>query len=274
MLSLNAVIRAAAATSALVAPAGGGIVGAHGGTFPKHNASNRSTSQPIGIPGRWKLVLDSVFSGPRLPRDWHTGWFGNGVTAPVNRTELACYSPANVSFPGDGTLHLKVTAQASICGGQKRPYTGAMVTTNPADSRTGFEYRYGALQARVYVPADRARIADWPAVWTDGQSWPADGEDDLMEGLDGTACFHFHDQLGHAGGCDRQITPGWHTFASEWRQGSVVYFYDGARVGSVTIGVTAAPMYLLLDDTVSGGGAQVTAPGSLRVRYVRVWQRR
>ncbi len=274
MPSFRATIRATAVVLVVGALATVEIAPAQAGRFPERRALNRGVRGPIGIPGRWRLVLNSVFSGRRLPPHWRTGWFGGGVTSPVNSSELACYSPANVSFPGDGTMHLDVSPAPSRCGGLLRPYTGAMVSTDPIDGRrgTGFQYTYGVLQARVYIPAAAGLIADWPAVWTDGQSWPVDGEDDLMEGLNGTACFHFHDQSGAPGGCDRHLAPGWHTFASDWRPGVVTYYYDGARVGAVATGVTAAPMYLLIDNTVSPRGSRVTAPASMRVQYVRVWQ--
>jgi beta-glucanase (GH16 family) len=277
-MPLKTVIRAAAAASVLISTNGIVCAASQAKRFPKHRFSNRLALRPAGITGRWRLVLNSEFTGPRLPAHWHTGWLGSGVTAPVNRSELACYSPANVTFPRDGTMHLNVTSQESSCGGETRPYTGAMVTTDPglgsaaAASSTGFEYTYGVLEASVYIPAAGARIADWPAVWADGQNWPVDGEDDLMEGIDGTACFHFHDPLGHRGGCDHKLTPGWHTFASNWRPGSVTYYYDGRTVGTVATGVTSEPMYVLLDNTVSPRGAKVTSRASMRVRYVRVWQ--
>ena len=216
-------------------------------------------------------MLNSQFNGPGLPAEWSTGWFGSGVTAPINGEENACYSPANVSLPGDGTLHLKVTATASTCG-STRPYTGAAVTTNPSDGRgSGFQYTYGVLEARVYVPAAGTQIANWPAVWTDGQKWPTDGEDDVMEGLDGAACYHFHDPSGGPGSCVSKIKPGWHTFASNWQPGSVTFYYDGADVGSITSGITGAPMYLVLDNTVKTGSG-LTVPGTMQVSYVRVWQ--
>jgi beta-glucanase (GH16 family) len=171
-------------------------------------------------------------------------------------------------------MHLNVTASSSTCGGVTRPYTGAIVTTNPSDGRSsgGFQYTYGVLEVRVYVPADGTQIANWPAVWADGQSWPNDGEDDLMEGLNGQACFHFHDVLGGPGGCDTTLKPGWHTFASDWQPGSVTYYYDGVDVGSITTGITSAPMYILLDNTVYPGEANITEADSMDVSYVRVWQ--
>ncbi len=240
---------------------------------PRRRAADSSSApQPTGVAGNWNLVLNSQFNGPALPADWQTGWFGNGVTNSVNQREQDCYSPSNVSLPGDGSVHLAVTATASTCGGTTKPYTGAAITTNPSDGRSGsgFQYTYGVVEARVYIPASGTKIANWPAVWADGQSWPADGEDDLMEGLGGTACWHFHDPVGGPGGCAGTVKPGWHTFASAWQPGSVTYYYDGIKVGKITTGITSAPMYLILDDTVAAGQSETTT--AMRVQYVRVWQ--
>jgi beta-glucanase (GH16 family) len=242
---------------------------------PIATAAQATSLQPAGIPGNWSLTLDSEFTGSSLNTSiWRTGWFGSGVTSPVNDREQDCYSPSNVTFPGDGTMHLNVTTTQSTCDGVTKPYTGALLSTNPNDGRTsgGYQYTYGVVQARVYIPADGTQIADWPAVWTDGQSWPADGEDDLMEGLSGTACFHFHDPLGGPGGCVKTISPGWHTFASDWQPGSVTYYYDGKKVGSIATGVTNAPMYIILDNTVGSDDANTSEADSMQVAYVRVWQ--
>ena len=232
-------------------------------------------AQPLGISGNWNLALDSNFEGSSLTGSpWRTGWFGSGVTGPANTAEEDCYSPSNVTFPGDGTMHLNVTATPSTCNGETEPYTGALVSTNPSDGRTtpGYAYTYGVLEAKVYIPADGTQIANWPAVWADGQSWPADGEDDLLEGLGGQACFHFHSPLGGPGACDSTLTPGWHTFASDWQPGSVTYYYDGVEVGSITTGITNSPMYVILNNTVSSQDPGLAEADSMQVAYVRVWQ--
>jgi beta-glucanase (GH16 family) len=241
---------------------------------PVAHATSLNPALP-GIPGNWNLVLDSEFNGSSLNTSiWRAGWFNTGVTSPVNGHEGDCYNSNNVTFPGDGSMHLNVTAQPSTCSGTTYPYTGALVSSNPKDGRAsgGFQYTYGVVEARVYIPADGTQIANWPAVWTDGQSWPTNGEDDLMEGLGGTACFHFHDPLGGPGGCDATLTPGWHTFASDWQPGSVTYYYDGTKVGSITTGITTAPMYIILDNTISVDHGSTSKPGSMDVQYVKVWQ--
>jgi beta-glucanase (GH16 family) len=221
-------------------------------------------------------LLDSEFSGTSLDTSiWQPGWFGSGTTGPVNTLEAACYSPNNVLFPGDGSVHLRVTASPSTCKGKTEPYTGALLSSNPHDGRAsgGFEYTYGAIEARVYIPASSgSQVANWPAVWTDGQSWPATGEDDMMEGLSGKACFHFHSTVGASGACVAGSYTGWHTFASDWEPGSVTYYYDGVKVGQITTGITASPMYIVLDNTVMSGSGALATPADVQVAYIRVWQ--
>ena len=244
-----------------------------------HRASTPATPQPTGVPGHWKLVLNSTFNGHTLNTNvWRTGWFGSGVTRPINSHELACYSPGNVTLPGDGSLHLDVTSKAVRCQNDREPYTGAMLTTNPSDGRPkgGFSFRYGLVQAQVYIPGTGSQIANWPSVITLGQVWPTDGEDDILEGLDGTVCFHFHSPGfapgGDLGGCDPGFTQGWHIVAADWEPGSVTWYYDGIEVGHATQGITSKPMYLVLADTVSGKARGVIHPSAMRVTYVRVWQ--
>ena len=229
--------------------------------------------EPVGVPGAWNLVLDSEFDGSSLNTNvWRAGWYGTGITDSPGDGGI-CQSSNNVTFPGDGTMHLNVTATSSTCqNGETFPYTGALIDSNPEDGRSsgGFQYTYGVVEARIYLPADGSQIAGWPAFWADGQTWPNDGEDDIMEGLSGEVCFHFHDELGGPGSCDTALTPGWHTFASDWQPGSVTYYYDGKDVGSITSGITSAPMYLIVSNGDPLDATNMEAD-SMQVQYVRVW---
>ncbi len=243
---------------------------------PTTPATSATTPDPVGIPGSWHLILNSEFDGPSLDTSiWRPGWFGTGVTSPVNRSEQACYSSDHVSFPGDGTVNLTATHQSSTCNGVTEPYTGAILSTDPADGRAsgGFTFTYGVVEAKLYLPADGDKIADWPGIFTSGQVWPKDGENDIMEALGGTACLHFHDRSGGPGACDRNIKAGWHTFAADWEPGFVTYYYDGTEIASIPEGITSSPMYIVLINTVSGKRtSNVVDSATMRVAYVRVWQ--
>ena len=175
--------------------------------------------------------------------------------------------PAQVAV-GGGVLTLTLVARPETCGGVTQPYTSGMVTTDGH-----FSVTYGYLEARIWLPRDAGRVADWPGFWADGQVWPADGEIDVAEGLAGRVEGHLHYSGGAVGPVvgPGRYAGGWHTFAVDWEPGSVTYYYDGRDVGRLTTGVPDQPLYLILDLAVSGGPGTL-APAAMRVAYVRVWQ--
>ncbi len=214
-------------------------------------------------------MFSDEFNGSALDTSkWTPGWFGSGITGPINSAETACYDSSQVTVPGDGSLHLPLTSKPATCGGATRPYSGALVSSNGK-----YQYTYGYLEVRAYLPAAATgAIANWPATWSDGQSWPADGENDTMEGLGGQACYHFHSPAGGPGACANGGYTAWHIFASDWQPGSVTYYYDGVKVGQITTGITTSPQYLILNYTQGSWGGPTSVPAVMLVDYVRVWQ--
>jgi beta-glucanase (GH16 family) len=262
--------------------ASNGDVGHDGGNVTS-SPTPKASYGPTGDPGNWKIAFDDEFSGTTLDTTkWSTGWLASGITTPVNSTERECYDPDQVTVSG-GALNLALITKSESCGIADPVYASGMVNTNGK-----FSYTYGFLQARVWVPAatgEPGTIADWPAVWTDGQNWPTDGEDDIFEGINGRACAHFHSPVSPDGigaehgtaevpaisGCvPETLTGGWHTFGADWEPGSVTYYYDGKDIGSVTSGVTSAPMFVILD---YASGPPYQAPDTMKVDYVRVWKK-
>ncbi len=244
---------------------------------------------PLGVPGSWRLALRDEFGGALDPGLWRPGWFqANGATAPrsgpINTDwENCAYDASHVSLPGDGLLHLAVSKTPTVGhNGITYPYTGGVVTSNPRDGRPsgGYTFTYGAVEARMWLDAfDSTRVANWPVLWTNGQSWPADGEIDIMEGLSRGAEWHYHyrnasGQHAQVGGAPAGNWTGWHTFAMTWDPGIIRFYYDGAEVGAVTADVVSSPHYLILGHVVSKGtGASSKAPSEALVDYVRVWKR-
>jgi beta-glucanase (GH16 family) len=240
---------------------------------------------PAGLPlaeeptgdqtGPWHPIFDDEFNANSLDTsDWTSGWYATPLSGPINLTdELECYARSHV-VEASGELDLNLTATPQTCpsgnGPLNEPFTSGMVTTTDK-----FSFTYGFIEARVWLPGAGA-VTDWPAVWAVGQNapWPQGGEIDVVEGLGGSPCWHFHDPSGGPGGCSTgNFTAGWHTFGADWEPGSVTWYYDGTAVGTVTAGVTGTPMFLLLNlavDRTYGGAIQ--APATMRIDYVRVWQ--
>jgi beta-glucanase (GH16 family) len=226
---------------------------------------------PSSPPQVTQLFRDD-FNGTALDRSkWRPNWFGTNdtaVTKPVNTKEQGCYDPAQVSV-GLGVLRLSAVARSCRANnGITYPYASGIVTT-----KDHFTFRYGYFEARLWTPPGSGPIRNWPAFWANGTGQhPLTGEIDVVEGLAGRACWHFHFKGGAPGGCvNKSNVAGWHTYAAEWRQGVVTYFYDGEQVGRITQGITSTTMYVVLNlgvsSTVSG---PVTLPAEMLVDYVKV----
>jgi beta-glucanase (GH16 family) len=240
-----------------------------GATPTPAGATPRPTRPAGNQPGTWHLVLQDTFTGSALNTAvWSTGWLAHGITPPVSSGELECYDPANVTVSG-GALHLSLIQHPHSCGGKARPYSSGMVNTDGK-----FQFTYGFMEARIWLPGKGGQITDWPAFWADGQHWPKDGEIDVLEGLGGRACWHFINRDAVRGGCAAgTFYGGWHTFGADWEPRSITYYYDGRVVGTIKSGITHAPMYLILNNaTAHLYQIPVQVPADMRVAYVRVWQ--
>jgi len=132
------------------------------------------------------MVLDDEFDTGTLNTSlWSPDWFGSGSVS--NGTVMLS---SNVSVGANG-LALQLNS----------PQSGGLVSTNPDDNQpghTGFQIAPTPTQPvfvefKATLPATASgTVANWPALWLDGQVWPEDGEIDVMEGLGGTAAFHIH----------------------------------------------------------------------------------
>lgn len=225
--------------------------------------------QPEGMPGTWRLVFDDEFNGDSLDTArWSTGWLATGITPDVSNLGIDCDDPRQVAVSG-GALRLTLVRETEQCGGTTQRYaTGAVNSDGKAS------FLFGAFEARIYLPPTPSYVANWPAWWTDGQHWPADGEMDIMEGLFGRACYHLrYSATGASGSCAGNAYNGWHTYAADWEPGSVTYYYDGVQVGQITdSGIDPAPQFLVLNYSAEQGSGFTVAPATMQVDYVRVWQ--
>ncbi|WP_160667833.1 glycoside hydrolase family 16 protein [Pseudarthrobacter sp. ATCC 49987] len=222
-------------------------------------ASSVSSLTPLGVPGAWSQTFSDDFNGTALDTSkWSSSWFGGGT---MNKVKT---DPANVSV-GGGNLSLKLSDAG----------TGALVSSNPKDAATtGYEFRTGYTEARISFPGNGTVLHNWPAWWTTGQSWPANGENDIAEVLKGKLTSNYHSGSGtHNQGT---IAGNWgneyHTYGL-WRKGNLSEVYvDGVKVKSFPTDDANASQYLVLNVGKASTSTAFGPASEMKVDYVRAWQ--
>jgi hypothetical protein len=235
-------------------------VSSSGAVLPYNYASN-------GLGPNWTLQFSDNFSGTTLNKtNWAPYWFSDGTELPGSST---WGYQSNVTVNGQLNLTLRNSTN------------GACIASNPyGGAKAGFQFSYGYAEAQLTLPTNGTVIGNWPAWWLDGQSWPMDGEIDVMEGLSGYAAWHYHYDSGggldsHPIGGNINTSPGTHIYGVNWYPGHLDFYYDGTLVAwvnnaSLSGGATisSSPMYLIL--LYAGSTGQ--APATMVAHYVRVFQ--
>lgn len=251
---------------------------------PTPTPTPSSTPTPEPLRPSWQttgtpvLAFSDEFNDSAVDTSkWERGWFGEGLTDPVNSTNDNCYNSSQVSESG-GYLHLIAIAQSNTCKGAIRPYVSGMVTT-----RNKFTARQGSYEARVCLPdADSNGLVDnFPAWWINGMaSGFGDGEIDVVEGI-GTgrtkATLHYDASHIQYGQYSASPLTGCHNFGAEWRANTVTIYYDGVKLFDHEFISTpsTAKLVLILNQAVDDSHSATVVPvggSDMKVDFVRVWQ--
>src|ERR1035441_8403821 len=207
--------------------------------------------------------------------------------------------PCNPASPNayvgtDGYLH--IVAQQPTSG--VATYTSARLKTQGL-----FSFQYGRIEARLMLPESQGM---WPAFWMLGNnittlSWPACGELDLMEHIDGSnpsingsgPGYDWVQSSIHGtnlnGGTPYTASgfsaAAWHTYGMIWTKGQIQYYVDSPRNIYETFAPTTqagtwpfyqGPEFVILNLAVGGdwpGSPNGTTvfPSQMMVDYVRVY---
>jgi beta-glucanase (GH16 family) len=254
--------------------------------IPSETPMPTLTPTPIVAPEGWQLVWHDEFDGTKIdPKNWTydlgAGGWGNG--------EMENYTsrPENARVE-NGMLVIEARAEKY----NESYYTSARLKTKGLQN-----FQYGRIEARIKVPAGKGL---WPAFWMLGSSfatgtkWPLCGEIDIMEYIGrepdlimGTLHGPGYSGAVGIGKWNRQsfnIADDFHTYAIEWEEGQISWFFDGQQyftVKKADVGdrewVFDAPFFIILNLAVGGQlpglvGLDVKFPVQMYVDYVRVYQ--
>lgn len=240
----------------------------------------------ITPPEGYTLLWSDEFDGKEIDlKNWTydlgAGGWGNG------EAEYYTNRPENARIE-NGMLVIEALQEK---------YEGSYYTSARLKTQGLQTFQYGRIEARVKVPTGKGL---WPAFWMLGANfptagWPDCGEIDIMEyiGKEPDLIMGTAHGPGYSGALgitkwNRQtfnIADDFHTFAIDWQEGRIDWYFDGQLYHSVTredVGqrqwVFDQPFFVILNLAVGGQlpgpiGLDVTFPKQYLVDYVRVFQK-
>jgi hypothetical protein len=151
---------------------------------------------------------------------------------------------------------------------------GALLSTNPdGGASPGFQMGLGYIEMCIYLPG-----TGWGTGWSDGQDWPADGENDIIEWLgSATSNYHYGTDSDHESKNSGTIAGTWddnyHYFAVHRQDGTNDIWWDTTNVWSYTTDDGGADHYLILNHGIASypGGDDSGAGSTFRVASVNAW---
>jgi beta-glucanase (GH16 family) len=216
---------------------------------------------------------------------WHTAyhWGPNAVINGekgyyVDTENAGTTGPAGAVNPfsvSNGVLTITSAPKSGLPNGQT--YTSGVLS-----SMGTFDHQYGYYEMRADMPGGKGF---WPAFWLMPSDKVSPPELDIMEfssRLPNEYVTTLHSNAGGSYKMSQQFTQnlpdlsqGYHTYAVDWQADKITWYYDNKAVYSVaTPADMHKPMYILLNQAVSGGSWIGPADGSTQkfnVDYVRVY---
>ena len=236
----------------------------------------------------WTKTFEDNFSTDGDLSRWNV-WTGGAYN-----NELQYYQPANLMVKG-GVL--SIVAKKETVTGRAHPGTSAQKTFSYTSGRLECKSNISASAATPRVRmAARIRLARgygmWPAFWSYGDPWPAQGEIDALEARGHepnayqTNYFYGPDSnlVRSATGyiqADEDLTLCYHVYELEWRQNALVSYLDGKKIEEKTSGGYIPAMFgktqrIALNLAVGGAFFSNLDParietGVMEVDWVRVY---
>ena len=251
----------------------------------------------------WSDEFDNATGAPAAPNatiwgyDTGNSGFGNHeleTYCAATATASPCDSTNPNAYVGtDGSLHIVARNPSS------NVFTSARMKTQGL-----FSFQYGRFEVRARAPEAQGF---WPAIWTLGNNidttgWPASGEQDILERVNGPLTPDWNKGSVHGTGFTGndigstynfpagETAAGWHTYGMIWKPGSVAYYVDDAAHPYTIIATTdltghagavwpfdnGQSVFLIMNLAVGGdwpGSPDGTTPypSEMQVDYVRIY---
>jgi hypothetical protein len=223
--------------------------------------------------GPWDLAFHDEFDDTAVDtRKWSTQY--------PRPDSMCCSNPRN----GEAQWYLARNVEEQ--GGElqlvakRESHNGFGYSSGLIQSKRSFNFTYGYAAARMWLPKGSGL---WPAFWTwpQNERWPP--EIDALE-FYGDNVRNVYLTYHAPGGSDQSIirradwTTGWHTFAVDWRPGSITWYIDGTEVKRRSSDVANVPMYLIANLAIANGSnapaptSSTPLPTRLRIDWIRVWK--
>lgn len=150
-------------------------------------------------------------------------------------------SPQNISMDGQGSLKMTIIDVGSV---QCTDYYGnpSKLTSSGMDTGGG---RFLTNQGRFEIRAKLSCATGvWGSIWTSGTPWPAQGEIDIWETMDGnlkrikhtvhagrdsSAAEKWHKGEHYLLPSGERFCDKFHVYGAEWRQGYIQFMVDGVN---------------------------------------------
>ena len=198
------------------------------------SAADNQPAEAINLKN-FNLSWSDEFKGDSLDSNTWTPQIGNGIeygNRGGGNNEKEYYKAENVSV-SDGTMKIKAQTEKTVANGTTYNWTSARITS-AGKQNIGLGY----VEAKIKIPSS---VGIWPAFWmlgTNGKTWPACGEIDIMEAFNTRTDIQSTIHYPKWNGADQYIYTNrhltgdndktqWHTYGC-YRDGKVCAFYiDG-----------------------------------------------
>ncbi|HMA61856.1 MAG TPA: glycoside hydrolase family 16 protein, partial [bacterium] len=226
----------------------------------------------------WQVVWQDEFNS-QISDDWIlvTGYGSWGW----GNDEWQNYTRDN-AYIEDSCLVIKATLE-----GQPGKRDGSIQSAR-LKTQGNYEVKYGKIEARIKMPRG---VGLWPAFWMLGSninevSWPACGEIDIMENVNGESSIYgtaHWDANGHASygnSVDGVNIEEFHVYSIIWDNKYIRWELDGNEynrlsITSASLSEFQQPFYLLLNMAVGGQWPSdpeaSSFPAEMLIDYVRVY---